>query len=102
MVGSCAWNIENYTCGRFTVGNTSEQTKEEESYLERHLFETGYLALDLAALKIHESCSKRNDIPLKIDSFGDFTNVSIGTDNIDEPMLVVELISLEKRVFFHN
>lgn len=99
MVGSCAWTNEG-KCDKFVSGNnTVEFLKIEENFLEEHLFETGYLALDIAALKIEAACQKRTDIPIKIESYGEFTNVSIGTDNYEEPMLVVDFVHREKRFF---
>ena len=92
MVNWCQWNNQNYACGPFSAGKTSLAIDEQNAYFEKHLFETGSLALDVAALKINAACPKRVDVSVRIDALGDFANVSIGTDNPNETVLVVTAI----------
>ena len=99
MINSCFWNSQNSTCENFVSGNTTELQIEESKYLSKHLFETGSMALDLAGLKIYSSCAKRDDIDVKFDTSGDFTNVSIGSKDPEETILIVGETNTEKRVF---
>ena len=91
---------KTYQCEDIHFRNGTEGVRDLLTY-DNKVMETGNFALDIASLKIHYGCARRDD--LKMDSYSskDYFNFSLVGDAV-KPTLVVWLnLTIEKRIFSH-
>ena len=88
---------KNYQCEDIQFRNGTEGVRDLLTY-DNKVMETGNFALDIASLKIHYGCARRDDLKVESYSSKDYFNFSLIGDP-KNPTLVVDFHNLEKRLF---
>src|SRR3990167_6241826 len=83
----CLWNNTNHTCDLLSFGPDPKDTQELSHY-NKTIYFTGSKALDLAAMKIHNTCPKRFDMKVENYQGGSYYNLSLIPGKSGEPILV--------------
>lgn len=83
----CLWNNSNHICDKFRFGDDPREIHDLSHY-DNSVYFTGSKALDLAAMKIHNTCPKRFDMQVENYQGGSYYNLSLVPEKLGEPVLV--------------